>query len=245
MKRTSERVTETREGTAVWELHMAAYRWAVTFSAGKRVFDYGCGSGYGAAYLADTAAHVTGYDIDPDAVDYANDRHRAANVEFTTDKPPDGSYDIALSFQVIEHVAPDPYLSDVRRCLRPGGILLVTTPNRSVRLYPWQKPWNRWHLTEYDRAGLTDLLHRHFSSVEAWRFNCPPEIETAELARYRRTRNLLLPATLVPWYSLRFHLLNLAASAAPGGQRSARVHGTVTIERAGPDSLCLAASAIV
>lgn len=245
MKQTSERIAEDeRTGTALWVMHMAAYRWAGTYAAGARVLDYGCGTGYGARFLSDSAAHVTGYDIDPDAVAYAREHYGGPGVDYTTTRPPDASYDLALSFQVIEHVDPHDHLADIARALRPGGLLLLTTPNRSARLYRWQKPWNRWHLTEYNRAGLMQLLSRHFARVEPWAFDCSPEIEAAELARYRRMRALLLPATLIPWYPLRFHLLNLAAIAAPGGQPGAETEGTASIVRDGPAGICLAALAV-
>jgi SAM-dependent methyltransferase len=245
MKQTSERLAEEHlSGTALWEIHMAAYRWAREYAAGARILDYGCGTGYGAAFLSESAAHVTGYDVDPGAIDYATEHFGRPGVEFTTQQPAE-SHDLVLSFQVIEHVEPHAYLENVARALRPGGRLLLTTPNRSMRLWRWQKPWNRWHLTEYDRAGLTDLLRQHFSHVEPWVYRCPAEIEESEIARYRKSRLLLLPVTLIPWYVARFWLLNSIASiVAPGGQDSARTEGTVRIERGASESICLAAVAI-
>lgn len=245
MRETSERLSEgRRSGTALWELHMAAYRWAAQFAAGARVLDFGCGTGYGAAFLADTASHVTGYDIDEAAIAYAREHYGREGVEFTTGPPESSSYDLVLSFQVIEHVDPDAYLADALRALRPGGRLLLTTPNRVGRLYRWQKPWNRWHLTEYDRDGLTSILRRYFARVEPWAVKCSPDIEAAELSRYRRMQHMLMPATLIPWYPIRFGVLSLAAKLfARGGQKSAETDGTVEIVPEGPDSICLAAVA--
>lgn len=245
MEETSERLAEgSRSGTALWEIHMAAYRWAADHAAGARVLDYGCGTGYGARFLADRAEYVTGYDIDPGAVAHATKKFGGPGVEYISTTPPDASFDLAVSFQVIEHVDPNDHLADLARVLRPGGKLLLTTPNRSVRLWSWQQPWNRWHLTEYDRKSLMRLLSRHFSSVEPWAFSCSPDIEASELKRYRRMRHLLMPATLIPWYPLRFRLLDFAASLfAPHGQKSAGADGSVTIVRDAPDSLCLAAIA--
>lgn len=245
MERTSERFDDERHGTALWEIHMAAYRWAAAYAEGARVIDYGCGTGYGVGFLSDVAASVTGYDIDGGAVEYAREHYGAPNVSFTTTPPADATFDLAISFQVIEHVEPDEYLEGVARALRPGGKLLLTTPNRDVRLWRWQQPWNRWHLTEYDRAGLMKLLGRHFSRVKPWVYRCPADIEKSEIARYRKLRLALLPATVISWYPARFWLLNTAASiAAPGGQDSKPTDGTVTIERDGPESLSLVAIGI-
>lgn len=246
MKQTSERLDAGHaKGTALYEIHMAAYRWAANYAAGARILDYGCGTGYGAEFLSETAEHVTGFDIDADAVAYARDRFSRDNLGFTTEPPAEGAYDLAVSFQVIEHVDPNAYFSSIRRALKPGGRLLLTTPNRSVRLYSWQQPWNRWHLTEYDRDGLMSLLREHFSTVESWFYACSPDIRESELTRYRRMQHLLMPATLIPWYPLRFRVLALTARLfAPHGQRTADVGGTAEIVPDAPEGVCLAAMAV-
>jgi len=242
LEATSERVIEGQASQPIWELHMAAYRWATGYAKDKVVVDFGCGTGYGTRHLGELARRVIGLDVDDVALAYARDRYSSNRITFQREPIADGTADLVVSFQVIEHVDPDPYLEAVHRMLRPGGTLLLTTPNRDMRLFPWQKPWNRWHLTEYDRATLDRLVGRWFTDVEPWTFRCSPTIEQTELQRYRKARTLLLPATLpfIP-EQIRFRLLSIAARF--GGGSTQPSSGSVTIVRGGPEGICLALAA--
>jgi len=79
---------------------------------------------------------VTVCDIDPRAVELAKQIHGEAIAGadvIQADAPlpyADGSFDLVVSMDVIEHVPePLPWLRDVMRVLRPGGLLFLTTPN--------------------------------------------------------------------------------------------------------------------
>jgi SAM-dependent methyltransferase len=74
----------------------------------------------------------------------------------------DNTYDVVLSFQVIEHIQDDAYyLQEIHRVLKPGGIALLTTPNRSMSLSR-----NPWHIREYLAGELKKLAEKYFASVE-------------------------------------------------------------------------------
>ena len=198
-----EHYKSSPEDYVIYLLHIATYRFAEQFTMGKRVLDFGCGSGYGSAEIAVDAAHVTGVDIVDDAIVYARENFARDNLAFRTIDPDaplpfaDGSFDTVLSFQVIEHV-PDParYLSDIRRVLVPGGRLVLATPDRSTRLLPGQRPWNRWHLHEYDAAELDALLARFFAPVDVLGMTATPDLLAVELRRARRLKWITLPFTL-------------------------------------------------
>ena len=141
--------------------HLERYRWAAKFVAGKRVLDVACGTGYGTALLAKAgAAQVDGFDCSPEAVAFAKKTWALPNISFgvaITDRlpVPDGSYDCYVSFETIEHVEDDDaLLTEATRVLRPGGSLLVSTPNREL-LDPGisidDRPFNRFHIREYCR----------------------------------------------------------------------------------------------
>jgi SAM-dependent methyltransferase len=191
------------EAYAVYLMHEATYRFAAQYTRGMRVLDFGCGSGYGSAEIAEAAAHVTGVDVSDDAIEYASEHFARDNLAFRTIDPDaplpfaDGSFDTVLSFQVIEHV-PDAarYLSEIRRVLVPGGRLVLATPDRSTRLFPGQRPWNRWHLHEYAAAELDALLARFFTPVEVMGMTATPDLLAVELRRARRLKWLTLPFTL-------------------------------------------------
>lgn len=100
-------------------------------AAGTRLLDVGCSSG---AFLAAAAAEgltVAGVEPSPEAAESAR---RAGFDVFTglleDAGHPDGSFDLVTLVEVLEHLAdPGALLRECRRILRPGGIVLVTTPN--------------------------------------------------------------------------------------------------------------------
>lgn len=187
----------------IYIMHAASYLFAEPYCQGKRVLDLGCGSGYGAARIAGVAAAVTGVDVAADAVAFAQARYSAANLDYRLVVPDarlpfdDGSFDVVLSFQVIEHVVDEVgYLREARRVLRPGGTMIIITPDRQHRLLPGQKPWNRWHLREYSDASLAAIVAPVLEVESALRMGAHHDIIGAELRRYRWTKWLTLPLTL-------------------------------------------------
>jgi SAM-dependent methyltransferase len=97
-----------------------------------RVLDIGCGPGSITVGLAQVAGHVTGIDVDDaefaDARAYAAE-HDISNVEFREGSiyelhQPDSSVDVCTLFSMMETLD-DPLagLAEVRRVLKPGGLL--------------------------------------------------------------------------------------------------------------------------
>jgi SAM-dependent methyltransferase len=75
---------------------------------------------------------------------------------------PDNSFDTVVSFQVIEHIQNDRlFLQEIQRVLKPGGVALLTTPNRSLSLTR-----NPWHVREYLASELKAIASPVFSEVE-------------------------------------------------------------------------------
>lgn len=198
-----EHYKSSPEDFVIYLLHIATYRFAEQFTRGKRVLDYGCGSGYGSAQIAASAAHVTGVDVAEDAIAYARQHSSRDNLEFRVVDPTrplpfaDASFDTVLSFQVIEHVAATAhYLAEIRRVLAPQGRLVMVTPDRSTRLLPLQRPWNRWHLNEYGAKELSGMLSGHFEHVDMLAMSGTPEMIDIELRRCNKLKWMTLPFTL-------------------------------------------------
>ncbi|MGQ9771550.1 MAG: class I SAM-dependent methyltransferase [Thermogutta sp.] len=157
--------------------HLARYEWAAAMVADKVVVDAACGTGYGSAMLARAGAKkVIGVDLAAEAMERAGTYIRHG-LEFVlgsvTDLPfPDATFDVYVSFETIEHVEDDEaFLREARRVIKPEGMLLLSTPNRLLtnpRLPPQGKPFNRYHVREYTRDELLDLVAKYFSSCEVF-----------------------------------------------------------------------------
>jgi SAM-dependent methyltransferase len=208
------------EDYVIYLMHIATYQFATQFVRNKRVLDYGCGSGYGSAKMAEFALSVDAVDVAEDAIVHARSRFPGKNLRFRSIDPAkplpyaDASFDTVLSFQVFEHVTDtDRYLTEIRRVLAPDGILLLVTPDRSTRLLPMQRPWNRWHVKEYSAGSLAAILRRVFSDVQMQQMSGRRDVIDVELRRYNKIKWLTLPFTLpiIP-DALRVRLLNMVHS---------------------------------
>ncbi len=156
----------------IWYEHMHRYAWACGFAAGKRVLDAACGEGYGSALLAQTAASVTGVDIDETTVAHANRRYAdRANLSFRQgdvtrlDDLPDQAFDLVVSFETLEHVeAQEQMLAGFARMLAPGGILLVSSPDKAE--YSDRTGFeNPYHVRELYRDEFETMLAAEFPHV--------------------------------------------------------------------------------
>jgi 2-polyprenyl-6-hydroxyphenyl methylase / 3-demethylubiquinone-9 3-methyltransferase len=103
-------------------------------TAGERVLDVGCGEGRFTAELARAGTLVVGVDVAQEPLRRAHERHPELDVRLLDDgeghwELDDASFDVVWAGEVIEHVADTAaWLSEVRRVLRSGGRLLVSTP---------------------------------------------------------------------------------------------------------------------
>jgi len=194
-------------------MHIASYEYAIKFASFKKVLDYGCGSGYGSFLLAKKAENVIAVDISLEAVEYAKENFASENLIFKEVKDLGyQKFDLITSFQVIEHVPNDKeYIYKLKNLLNPGGILLLTTPDKSNRLFNHiQKPWNIYHLKEYSTKSMNRLLKMYFDNYEILKISSTPELVLHEIQRRKKQRLITLPCTLFFYPNfLRIFLLRL------------------------------------
>lgn len=166
-----ERIVPDTELPGIVAAHLKRYAFARPLCAGKRVLDAACGVGYGSAYLGEQAATVLGVDVSEEAVAYARQRYGSPSVAFelgdvTALALPDASFDVACSFETIEHVDdPARALAELARVLVPGGTLIVSTPHVPVTS---RTPDNPFHKVELSRADLEALLRDAYAEVEVF-----------------------------------------------------------------------------
>lgn len=112
-----------------------------------RVFDFGCNAGFFAGELDRVGFDAYGADISEEAIAFGRS-NGIKNLFVTVGKRlpfPDGHFDAVLALDVLEHIEHDlGALEELRRVLRPGGIIIVTVP---AFMFLW---------------GLQDVVAKHF-----------------------------------------------------------------------------------
>jgi SAM-dependent methyltransferase len=157
----------SRYDDELWELvpeepgpppaHLAAFVRAL--GEVGRALDLGCGDGRLTAQLE--AAELTAADVSAVALERARRRLPGAHlVELEPDAPlplGDATFDLVLCAETIEHVRDvQLLLSEIRRVLRPGGELALTTPASAPLVRPGE-PLSP-HLRRFTRRSLRRLL---------------------------------------------------------------------------------------
>ncbi|NTU77440.1 MAG: bifunctional 2-polyprenyl-6-hydroxyphenol methylase/3-demethylubiquinol 3-O-methyltransferase UbiG, partial [Alphaproteobacteria bacterium] len=107
------------------------------------VLDIGCGGGLMAEALAGFGAKATGLDASPEAIRVAerHARHSGLRIDYRVGGPESleaskPGYDVILAMEVVEHVADlDAFFSALKKHLKPNGLLLLSTLNRTWRSY--------------------------------------------------------------------------------------------------------------
>ena len=130
------------------------------------VLEVGCGEGRGIDRILNKAKSFTAIDKIEPIIEGLRKKYPSGKF-FSGNIPPfsdlqDNSFDRVFSFQVIEHIdSDDLFLKEIHRVLRPGGVALLTTPNRIKSLSR-----NPWHIREYTGEELTQLAKKYFVDVE-------------------------------------------------------------------------------
>lgn len=148
--------------------HLHRYALAMELARGKTVLDIACGEGYGAALLAGVAKEVTGMDIRQAVVSAAQKKYGRSNLYFSVSSissiaAPDASFDLVVCWETLEHVRDHAQvLRELRRVLKPGGLLLISTPDK--KQYSEQSGYhNPHHQQELYGHEFKALLQEHFT----------------------------------------------------------------------------------
>jgi SAM-dependent methyltransferase len=171
MEFTGERVVPGKVDPDLLNEHICRYQFARPLVEGRYALDVGCGTGYGAAVLARSARRVLALDVSAESIAFANENYPAPNVDFLVSDCRQiplraETVDAAVCFEVIEHLAEQTMLlQEIRRVLRPDGVLVISTPNR-IYYTEERKETNPFHVREFDFDEFLDFLKGSFAQVE-------------------------------------------------------------------------------
>lgn len=138
-------------------------------SEGDVVLDAACGFGYGSAFFSRKASEVIAVDLAHDNITFGKSAYGFNNIKWmegdVTKLPvEDSTIDIYVSFETIEHlplVLLDQYFREALRVIKPGGKMIISTPNVENRRHIN----NPYHIKEYTHSEFQDILKNYFNSI--------------------------------------------------------------------------------
>src|ERR1700680_2102759 len=161
------------------------FKWLRETATGKRVLDFGCGSGTYSVELARFAQHVTGIDISPEAIKLAHEHAEAAGLkdktaftvmdaealEFDAD-----SFDVVSVRGVLHHMDLNLALGQIQRVLTKNGkaiFLEALADNPIIHAYRKRTPHLRtaWETDHILRSKDAIQMRRHFKHVDVRYFH--------------------------------------------------------------------------
>jgi 2-polyprenyl-3-methyl-5-hydroxy-6-metoxy-1,4-benzoquinol methylase len=204
-------------------LDQKRYIYALKFVRGKDVLDCACGIGWGSFLLANGGAKsVVGVDLSPSAIESALVFYSAENIKFVLGAASDIDlnikFDIITCFETLEHVD-DPiyFLKNLKKNLKPGGMLILSTPNGFCFKYDKDKPYNPYHLDEYTKDDLFRALEQAGWCVDKYMGQHPIQADSEDVITYRNfIRRYWSINKLVQKYGLFYRILNRIYSQFAG-----------------------------
>lgn len=161
-----------------WQIALARYAFSSQFTEGKAVLDIACGGGYGSRYIRHMGARlVVGGDIWREAVEYASNSYGRDGAHFMLADGchlpfADGCFDVVDSFETIRYMTdPSLFLSECLRVLRPGGIMVCSTPNRSTTSGESHEELVSWAGREFNGEEFRQVMRLHFADVQLYGLN--------------------------------------------------------------------------
>jgi ubiquinone/menaquinone biosynthesis C-methylase UbiE len=133
---------------------------------GKRILDYGCGSGWLSVYFAKQGAQVDGFDISSKLVELATKRAEMNEVSSGTKfkkmiaeklEYGDNSFDFVIGISILHHIDLDEGSKELKRVIKPGGKALFIEPLGESKLFDYI----RNHIFRIHHGEIRDVNAEH------------------------------------------------------------------------------------
>jgi len=147
-----------------------AYQVRSQLAVGHHVLDLGAGEGALSARLVDLGYRVTAVDKDEASFKCSGAAFRRVDFDHPADisgfvDDHSGSFDAVLGIEVIEHVQDQwQYVSHLMRLVKPGGLIIITTPN----VTSWLSRLHFFFTGHFHQFGNDDLEYGHINPITAW-----------------------------------------------------------------------------
>ena len=184
---------KTPEEYLIYLKEVFIYTWCKDkISQNDCCLDAGCGEGYGTKLLSSAVKKIVGIDIDRKIIGKASKKYAGNNRAYQlydgkTIPFADNYFDLIVSFHAIEHIKNDiGFIDEMYRVLKDNGRLIITTPNKAIRLPRNMPSWNVFHIREYTSDELKRLLIKRFKEVAILGIDAIPEVKKIEEERIRK-----------------------------------------------------------
>jgi 2-polyprenyl-3-methyl-5-hydroxy-6-metoxy-1,4-benzoquinol methylase len=144
--------------------HLARYKFiARLVKLSDRLIEIGCGTGYGARFLANYVSEVLAVDAETKVIDYAKKRFPKRNLSYAYEIGEAGLFDVVVCLEVIEHMDVDQgreLLATMRRLMRPGAVAFISTPRKIDNPSENRR---KFHVHEYTFQEYRAILETTFA----------------------------------------------------------------------------------
>jgi 2-polyprenyl-3-methyl-5-hydroxy-6-metoxy-1,4-benzoquinol methylase/spore coat polysaccharide biosynthesis protein SpsF (cytidylyltransferase family) len=158
-------------GRRIWSGDQIGYHYEIALrhlTRDMKVLDLACGAGHGVRAIAASVREAHGGDLDAGTIADARAATSDRNVFYhvvdgTATGFGEGAFDAVLSMETVEHVDnEDRFVAELRRVLKPGGVLVLSTPQNSQG----HIPITYMHEREYSLEQITALVGKYFRIEE-------------------------------------------------------------------------------